>query len=119
MTPEFGRKMASLSDEVFRIEHGLTSLLETVVRMHLVTFVSLIDRSVEDIRKISEDQAEQFNFVLTHIKNLLDRCRELHSDIGDAEMSVITPMVTLEQRLVQAQQRLEEELERHRKKDNE
>ena len=117
MTSDFGRRMSHISDDLFKIELGLVGLIETVVRMHLVTFVSLVGRSVEDVQKIQDDQAEQFNYVLTGIKTLLDKCRSLQPDLSEAEMSAITPLVTVEERLVQAQKRLEEELQRNRKKD--
>jgi hypothetical protein len=108
----FHREIEAISDHLFRVEHGLNELLESVIRLHLTTYRSLVNLTVEDAAMINQRQHEELDVVLQIIKNLLDKCRNIQGDLGVVGWNGANA-------IAKAQQRLQEQLDNYRKKDSE
>ena len=108
MNPEFHREIEAISDQLFRVEHGLNELLESVVRLHLTSYRSLVNLTAEDAESINRRQHEELDAVLQTIQNLLDKCRKIQGDLGVAGWNGANS-------IAKAQDRVQQLLDNYRK----
>ncbi len=111
MNPEFDGELEGAGDSLLWIQENLLVLMDSVVRMRIHYMRDVSSLTEEFWNKLDDEAQDQLDSILLSLTRLSDRVIKAHGQIECARMAVIVP-------LRQAQQRIEEELKRRRKKDN-
>jgi hypothetical protein len=82
--PDPNAELEIVSEGLFNLEQGLSDLLETIVRMSCVYLRDLSILNSEDIDRLRTQQRDELEGALLIMKNLFDRCRKTHRDLGVA-----------------------------------
>jgi hypothetical protein len=111
MNPEFVDHIEGANDSLVWLQENLLALMDSVVRMRVHYMRHHSSLTEEFWHKLDDEAQDQLDSILLAITRLSDRVVMAHGQMESARIAAIVP-------LQQAQQRIKEELERRRKKDN-
>ena len=111
MNSEFQDHLDQASDSLIWIQQNLLELMDSVVRMRLHFMRHFSSLTEEFYNKLDDQAQDQLDSILLSLTRLTDRVISAQNQVERARIGDIVP-------LRQAQQRIEDELERRRKENN-
>ncbi len=111
MNHEFGDHIEEVAHSLMIIQENLLQLMDSVVRMRLSYMRCFSTLTEEDWNTIDNKAQDQLDFILLSITRLSDRIFKAQGDLSVAHTSGITS-------LAEAEQLVQSELERYRKRDD-
>ena len=110
MNHEFGDHIEEVAHSLMITQEHLLQLMDSVVRMRLIYMRSFSTLTEEDWNTIDNKAQNQLDLILLSITRLSDRIFKAQGDLSVAHTSGVTS-------LAEAEQLVQTELERYRKKD--